>query len=118
MISIGSPSYKEETLVPIYKYKKISDDTSGTETTIWTPSSGKQIVLISSIISVDSVGTVELKDQTSGDTIAVLEFEAIKSVPFAPGFQILLPKDHALSAKFTVNTGTGNCYITIFGYER
>ena len=100
MISVGSPSFKEETLVPIYKYKKISDDTSGTEDTVWTPSNGKQIVLVSSIVSVDESGEVEIKDQTNGNTIAVLVFETKKSVPFAPGFQILLPKDHALSVKY------------------
>jgi len=118
MISSGGPSFHAEAVVPEYRYIKITDDTSGTEATLWTPASGKQIRIAAVLVSVTAAGIVELKDKTTGDTIATVVFEAIKSMPFSLGFQLLLPEDHALSAKFTVNTGTGDCYITVFGEEQ
>jgi len=117
MLDVGGPSAKEELVIDTHKYKKISDDTSGTEAVVWTPASGKSIRIISALISVTAAGEVEIKDSTAGETIAIVEFEAIKAVPFDVGFQFQLPKDHALSAKFTVGTGTGDCHITFFGLE-
>jgi len=117
MLDVGGPSAKEELVINTYKYKKISDDTSGTEAVVWTPASGKSIRITAALISVTATGEVEIKDSTAGETIAIVEFEAIKSVPLDVGFQLQLPKDHALSAKFTVGTGTGDCHITFFGLE-
>jgi len=118
MIHIGGPSYYEESLIPEYHYKKITDDTSGTEATIWAPTSGKQIVINAILVSATTSGTLEIKDQTAGATICVVTFNEKKAVPFGLGFRLLLDKDHALSAKFTVDAGTGDCHITVFGQER
>lgn len=117
MIHIGGPSPKEELVVSDYKYKKITDDSSGTEAAVWTPASGKAIRITAGSVSVTTAGLVELRDQTAGETIQAMAFGEKKAIPFAIGFEFQLPQDHVLSAKFTTDTGTGDAHITIIGIE-
>lgn len=117
MIDVGGLSPKEELCICDYHYKKISDDASGTEEVVWTPASGKSIRVTSGLISVSAKGTVEIKDSTAGATIAVFDFNEKKAIPFDIGFELVFPKNHALSVKFTVDTGTGDAQITFFGLE-
>jgi len=117
MIHVGGPSPRVEAVVDTYKYKKITDDTSGTEAVVWTPASGKSIRIISMIVSVTGAGLVELKDSTAGNTIAVLAFNEKRAVPFNTGFEFPLPADHVLSAKFTSDSGTNDAHITALGIE-
>lgn len=117
MISAGGPSTREELCICDYHYKKISDDTSGTEAAVWTPASGKSIRVTSGLVSVSAKGIVEVKDSTAEKTIAIFDFNEKKAIPFDIGFELVFPIDHVLSAKFTVDTGTGDAHITFFGLE-
>jgi len=118
MISSGAPSFHSEAVVPDYHYTKITDDTSGTEKTLWTPASGKQIRIAAILVSVTAAGTVEFKDKTAGETIAIVSFNEKKAVPITLGFALLMAENHALSAVFTVDSGTADCHITVFGEEQ
>lgn len=117
MISVGGTSLREFFCNDDYKYKKISDDGSGTEVTVWTPSNGKSICIYGLMISVTAIGTVELKDSANGNIIAVLYFGVKEAIPLSMGFIFLLLKDHTLNAKFTVDGSVGDCHITVFGRE-
>lgn len=117
MISVGGASPSAHSYFVDYHYKKITDDTSGTEVTVWTPASGKLIHIMAVLVSVTGAGVVEFKDGTAGDTIAMFEFNEKKTVPFTPGMELALPKDHTLKVKFTIGSGSGDCHITAFGNE-
>jgi len=118
MLLPGYFSIGEELYIPDYRYKKITDDTSGTEEVVWQPTSGKHLRIMTIIVSVDTAGTVEIKDGTAGTTIGVLEFETRKTMPFTLGAEFTLPVDHVLSVKFTVDAGSGTCHISAFGQEK
>lgn len=117
MISVGGPSLREIFCLPDYKYVKISDSGSGTEVTVWTPASGNSICIGGILVSVTAIGTVELKDNTNGNIIAVLYFGVKEAIPLSMGFIFILLKDHTLNAKFTVDGSVGDCHITVFGRE-
>lgn len=118
MLSAGYFSVKEELYIPQYRYKKITGDTTGVEDVVWQPSSGKKVRVSAMVVSVTTAGQVEIKDGTTGATIVILEFGERKAVPFSFDFMFELDTNHALSAKFTTDTGTGDCHITAFGEER
>lgn len=117
MINIGGRSPTAHSFTIDYYYKKITDDNSGTEAVIWTPASGKSIHVMAVLVSVTAKGMLEFKDGTTDATIVVFVFEEKKTVPFSPGMELGLPRDHPLKAKFTVDTGTGDVHITAFGDE-
>lgn len=117
MITIGGLSPSVHTCSPTWKYIKITDDKTGTEGTIWTPASGKRICFNSFVISVTGAGVVEIKDGTDDDIIMVLDFGEKKAVPASLGHELVLPKDHTLVAKFTIDAASGDCHIAAFGRE-
>jgi len=114
MIFVGGPSAQDHPYVIGYHYKKITDDTTGTEVTLWTPASGKLIHIQAILVSATTSGLVEFKDGTTGETIAIIVFSEKKTVPFTPGMELALPGDHPLNAKFTVETGTGDCWTGLW----
>lgn len=117
MISVGGPSAQDHPYFVDYYYKKITDDGTGTEETVWTPGSGKLIHIMAVLVSVSGAGLLEFKDGTLDKTIAVLEFNQKETLPFGPGMEFALLKDHVLKAKFTIDTTPGECHITVFGDE-
>jgi len=100
-----------------FRYADITDNASGTEEVVWTPQSGKRIRIASITVSVSSSGVVEIKDNTDDKIIMTLTFEERKAIPFSPPFLFSLPRDHKLSVKFTADSGTAHCYVTVFGSE-
>lgn len=106
-----------EFLDSTYHYKKISDDSSGTSADVWTPVSGKRAHMKGGNVSVTGAGEVEIRDKTADKTIAVLHFNEKKAIPFNLGTDVVLPKDHVIEAKWTIDAATGDCHITLFGHE-
>ena len=117
MIHVGGPSLREELDVENYRYKKISDNSTGTEEVIWAPGTNKRLKIVAGTVSTTTSGTVEIKNGTTGDIIQVMVFGERKAVPFSIGFALQLPVNHSLSAKFTTDAGSGDCHITLFGFE-
>lgn len=106
-----------EPLDSTYHYVKITDDTSGTSADIWTPASGKQPHITGGIVSVTASGVVQIRDKTADKDIAVLEFEAVKSIPFSLGTDLVLEKDHVIEAKWTISAASGDVHTTLYGHE-
>lgn len=98
-----------------YKYVTLSDDTTGTTQTIWTPQSGKAIRLAQVIISVDNPCKLELRWGTT--TFTHLEFESRKSLPVELSYDIKGDADESLNVYLLSDSGTTNCYITVIGEE-
>jgi len=86
-----------------------------TLTTVWTPASGKEIHLISFIISAEAAGYALIYDE--GDVILRLEFNERRAVPVSIPMDLRFHTDHRLRAIFVGDTGTPNAYITAIGHE-
>lgn len=114
---MGGTSPTEHGFVINYHYKKIDGGTAGVEDTVWTPASGKLIHIMAVLVSVDKEASVEFRDGTAAAAIATFEFKDKNTVPFSPGMELALVKDHILNAKVTSVVGTASCHITAFGDE-
>ena len=86
-----------------------------TLTTVWTPASGREIHLISFVISTESAGYVLIYDED--DVIMRLEFNDRRAVPVSISMDLRFQADHRLRAIFVGDTGTPNAYMTAIGHE-
>lgn len=106
-----------EHLTSIYKYVKITDDTSGASADIWDPAAGRRLHITGILVSAEDKGTVEIRDKTAATIIAVMAFLVKGTVPFELGSDLSLPKDHVLEAKFTAGASVVDVHITVIGHE-
>lgn len=98
-----------------WKYKAITDDGTGTEETVWEPSTGKHVRMAAAIISVTGPGTVVIL--FGSRTVAVLEFEQRRTIPLYLPFDLQTGENEAVNVRFTSSSGTATCNITIIGEE-
>ena len=100
-----------------YHYVAITDGTTGTTATVWDPTAGKSIHLVSLIISVSDAGEVEIYDNATGTTIAIMHFNEKKTVPITFAGDLVLTANNVLGAKFTAAAGSKTAHITAVGHE-
>ena len=83
--------------------------------TVWTPTSGCRVNLVSMIVSAAGAGVLELRH--SDTTFIHMEFSERKAVPLGLATVIQLEVDEPVKAVFTSDVGSNSAYITLFGYE-
>ena len=100
-----------------YHYVTWTDDTSGTDQTIWDPAAGKALHLTTLIIVVDKACLLELYDNATGTTIAMFSFAARTGTSFPLSTSLALAADRNLGARLTSDLGTTTAYVTAVGHE-
>ena len=100
-----------------YHYVTWTDDTSGTDQTIWDPAAGKALHLTTLIIVVDKACLLELYDNATGTTIAMFSFSARTGSSFPLSTSLALAADRNLGARLTSDLGTTTAYVTAVGHE-
>lgn len=98
-------------------YKDLPHDTP---VEVWKPETGYKTHPISMVVSVSAAGTMTIYDRTppsTDETIAKLDFNEKRAIPFTFGTDVIFETNHVIVAKFVGDTGSPTGSITVIGHE-